>query len=141
MAGKLSRDILFRGKSLVTGDLVCGSLLADTADSTKDKDCAERHDGTCTSIFAWVDDLREYDEFPVDPATVAQYTGIRDRNGTRIFENDRIRCYYDRNGTEHFITADVCWDNKRAMFVLKTDQGVTGYFDMPDSYEVDKTIR
>jgi hypothetical protein len=67
------REILFRGKSLGNGKWIEGNLNL----------CTEL--GTAQIL----QDTRKYSgSFPVDPATICEFTGLYDKHGTRIWEGD-----------------------------------------------------
>ena len=91
------REILFRGKDAIYREWIYGDLLT----------CA-----SCTQI--WQDS--DFGKFPasVIPETVSQFTGLYDKNGVRIFENDIVRF----TCTPNWLYQVIC-DKEFAMFGLK----------------------
>lgn len=81
------REILFRGKRLDNGEWVEGYLGQDTL-------IGNNKTWLGYVIRSIPQKLWDCDWFEIDPATIGQYTGLKDKNGKRIFEGD-IYKYFD----------------------------------------------
>ena len=96
----MSREILFRGKRTDNGEWVQGAILF--------------HDADAATVFNQHPADGSLQGFEVDPSTVCQWTGLKDKNGNLIWENDVIKHHFrDLYAQIRYGAYQSCFDSQK----------------------------
>ena len=118
-----AREILFHGKRTDDDE---GGWVEGYYASQSNYSCTNRKN----IHFILRDECRDIgmgglEYYEIDPETVGQYIGQTDKNGTKIFEWDIVKCTDDTGIENIFI---IMWDSRRAMFYLASPTFTTDFY-------------
>lgn len=120
------REILFRGKRTDNGEWVEGYYYKAKYCRTDDKLCD----------YITIPHPKEYNEpsshYIVNAETVGQYTGLEDKNGTKIFEGDIVKKFWFGK----MCIYQIDYDNGLASFIGRAGMKFTTFDYDSEEFEV-----
>lgn len=123
----MNREIEFRGVSKSTGNFVYGTLI-----NYRDKEYYILTDDEINYGLDF-DFLDCCEVIQVYPESVGQYTGLKDKNGVKIFEGDIVKQTYIYENNFEFFTKEIIlvvkYEKEWCQFILDHSKDPDGNWD------------
>lgn len=95
------------------------------------------NDVGCWKIKQFDFDCADYMEYEVDPDTICQYVNIKDKNGEKIFEKDRVRV--EKENMEYI--GYIGYNIKKQLCIIEESNDSPAYFSPICNFKENELVR
>ena len=117
-------EILFRGKRVDNGELIYGSLIISFEAFHISDDYFKPSNGETPELI------------DIDDDTISQFTGVTDKNKTKVFENDKVLVHENICGEIKDWTAKVSFKGGSFCLVTEEDYHICSLCEVCGTFEV-----
>lgn len=102
------REIIFKAKRIDNGEWIYWNLWGELIRESGKRTRIVVKNGATTSYYDYVHQIRHL----IDESTISQYTGLCDKNGRKIWENDIVKYHFgDEVAPIRFGEYQSCFDS------------------------------